>query len=82
MTYIKTDQEFLAEAISKLTSNRHTIADELMRGVPKESEQDHQAIADAIRGGKHIDHILAMPEANRWPETHWWLSTQKDSLSK
>lgn len=56
-----------------MTIDRNQIADELLRDVPDESREDHEAIADAIRRGDAAEQILAMPETDRWPETYSWL---------
>lgn len=54
-------------------TSRNQIADELLRGCPEESLEDHQNIAAAIRDGEPAEQILAMAETNNWPETYVWL---------
>ena len=56
------------------------IAEELMRECPNESLEDHEAVADAIRGGVLLIDILGMPEVNRWPETCAWLISKFKTL--
>ena len=56
------------------------IAAELMHGCPSESREDHETIADAIRGGVLLIDILGMPEVNRWPETCAWLISKFKTL--
>lgn len=56
--------------------DRNEIATELLRGVPEESREDHEAIAAALRRGDSADDILSMREVNDWPETYSWLKTE------
>lgn len=56
--------------------DRNQIANELLRGVPDESREDHEAIAEALRRGDSASDILGMREANDWPETYVWLRTE------
>jgi hypothetical protein len=59
--------------------NRNQIANELLEGCPDEARIDHIILATAIRAGAPKATILAMPEADRWPETYFWL---RENLGK
>jgi len=56
--------------------SRSQMAAELMSGCPDESRPDHEAIVAALLRGDSAAEILAMPEADRWPETYAWLKSE------
>lgn len=62
--------------------NRDEIADELMRGCPDESFDDHEAIAEAIRNGVELEDLLKMPELDRWPDTYSWVLSELEKLGE
>lgn len=59
---------------------RKQLADELLRGCPKESLEDHQRIASRILMGATLDEVITDEEAEAYPDTYHWLAGFSDLL--